>query len=142
MYRQLWLSGKLEVFTIVDAVEYERLSSGRWYLGTDGHVRGSCGDFSGLMHRLLMDSPDGMDVYHLNGDKADNRRLNLEVVTHAENVERNGFPRQIVEPHGFESMQSPVTCRAQFLPGYVAKQPRWTPTQLRERAELKARLGL
>jgi hypothetical protein len=38
------------------------------------------------LHRFLMQPPDGMEVDHINGDPLDNRRANLRVVTHGENL--------------------------------------------------------
>ncbi|OQY87141.1 MAG: hypothetical protein B6D41_12220 [Chloroflexi bacterium UTCFX4] len=37
-----------------------------------------------LMHRLILNAPQGMKVIHLNDDKMDNRRDNLRLVTAAE----------------------------------------------------------
>lgn len=39
------------------------------------------------LHRLLVDAPRGKDVDHRNHDTLDNRRRNLRVVTHAENMQ-------------------------------------------------------
>lgn len=43
-----------------------------------------------LMHRLIMDAPAGMVIDHINHDTLDNRRCNLRICTHAENI-RNGL---------------------------------------------------
>lgn len=38
------------------------------------------------LHRLLMNPQDGLEVDHINGDARDNRRSNLRVCTHSQNV--------------------------------------------------------
>lgn len=38
------------------------------------------------LHRVLLDFPYGNDVDHISGDKLDNRRANLRVCTHRENM--------------------------------------------------------
>jgi len=40
------------------------------------------------LHRFITDCPDGLGVDHLDGNKLNNRRDNLEVVAHAENMKR------------------------------------------------------
>ncbi|WP_457097485.1 HNH endonuclease [Lysobacter sp. P5_B9] len=61
----------------------------------DGYVRlGGYRDKTYLYaHRLVWETvngpiPDGLEIDHLNGDKADNRARNLEAVTKSENVRR------------------------------------------------------
>lgn len=50
------------------------------------YLRGADGRATSLgLHRLLMNPPEGMAVDHINGDGLDNRRVNLRIVTVAEN---------------------------------------------------------
>lgn len=39
------------------------------------------------LHRLIMGSPDGLQIDHINGDEFDNRRSNLRVVTAGQNLQ-------------------------------------------------------
>jgi hypothetical protein len=39
-----------------------------------------------LMHREIMNAPKGLSVDHVNGEKLDNRKSNLRIVTHSQNM--------------------------------------------------------
>lgn len=43
-----------------------------------------------LLHRVLMDAPGGMDVDHVNRNPLDNRRANLRICTHQQNLANTG----------------------------------------------------
>lgn len=74
---------------LVDTEDYGWLIRFKW----TAHIRGyaSChlpkseGGASFLMHRVIMDAPRGLEVDHINGNKLDNRRCNLRIVTKAQN---------------------------------------------------------
>lgn len=73
-------------FVKVSDKDYKRLLHlGPWYLSGKGYAIG--GD-NGLttMHRLLVSTDEGREVDHINGDKLDNQRRNLRVVTRSQNM--------------------------------------------------------
>lgn len=39
-----------------------------------------------LLHRLILNAPRDKEVDHINGDSLDNRKVNLRICTHAENL--------------------------------------------------------
>lgn len=59
------------------------------YVWTDhvaGYLYRTAGGKTQLLHRVIMDPPHGLSVDHANGDKRDNRRGNLRVCTHQQNM--------------------------------------------------------
>lgn len=80
---------------IVDESVYEKLATYKWY---SHHAMGKiyacryerCGEKKRksliLMHREIMLCPDGLCVDHINGDCLDNRKENLRICTHQQNL--------------------------------------------------------
>jgi hypothetical protein len=76
---------------IVDDEDFEFLNRRMWQFTTGGYVtttirRIGCRKTI-CMHRLVMNTPDGMDTDHINGNKLDNRKENLRICTTAENCQ-------------------------------------------------------
>lgn len=76
---------------IVDDCDYERLvAMGSWYFHLGYAVRKerlpNGKGHNVRMHRSILDAQDGIHVDHINGDKLDNRRSNLRLCTHVENL--------------------------------------------------------
>ena len=82
-------------YAIVDAEDYDRLSKYKWLALEKGrslyaktfHLNGK----SLHMHRLIMNAPPHLVVDHINHDGLDNRKKNLRLCTHLENL-RNARP--------------------------------------------------
>lgn len=82
----------------VDDADYEKVSPFKWSInGKAGYaVRGLVENGKArtqLMHRLIMDAPEGSRIDHVNGDKLDNRRRNLRFATRSQNAMNKGKPK-------------------------------------------------
>lgn len=80
-------------FAVVDAEDYESLAAKSWHI-SHGYARLSGGRRPGAkrqrvsMHRMILGlSANGQDTDHINRCRLDNRRSNLRVVTHAQNMQ-------------------------------------------------------
>lgn len=80
-------------FAIIDDSDFEWLNQWKWYASktkkntfyAQRQLYRKEGNLIILMHRLIMNTPNGMETDHKNGDGLDNRRENLRVATRTQN---------------------------------------------------------
>ena len=76
---------------VVDDEDYEILSQYRWRLSMKGYAertgikKGETARSTILMHREILKARHGMWVDHINRDKLDNKKKNLQLVTPSQN---------------------------------------------------------
>lgn len=82
-------------FALVDDEDFEFLNQWKWCLRNSGRYAGRC-DYKNnkwiLMHRVINNTPVGMETDHINRNKLDNRRSNLRSVTGCQNMMNVGVP--------------------------------------------------
>ncbi len=72
-------------FIKVDSDDFEMLAKYRWHITANGYASVSRKSGRVWMHRLIMNTPKGLFVDHINGDKLDNRKCNLRNATRSQN---------------------------------------------------------
>ena len=79
--------GSVQDFSIVDVESLDDVLALRWYRTYYGYAGSRFKGEGLLLHRVVLDleSGDGEQADHINGDCLDNRRANLRVVTAAQN---------------------------------------------------------
>ncbi len=79
-------------YALVDAGDYEWLSKWKWFARTDGkgawyaERATSKRPYILPMHRAILGASKGMEVDHINHNGLDNRRSNLRLCTHQQNL--------------------------------------------------------
>ena len=77
-------------YALVDDEDFLFLSRWKWCVSMmkagPYAVRRKPGGGTLLMHRIVVGAQKGLDVDHRNGNTLDNRRSNLRLCTHAENI--------------------------------------------------------
>lgn len=75
-------------YTLVDDEDFASLSKTRWYVSETEkgkfYVKGGSRPQI-YLHRFLMGSPKGKQIDHIDGDKLNNQKNNLRIVTHQQN---------------------------------------------------------
>lgn len=79
----------------VNSCDLDLVLQHRWNTNGSGHV---ATEYGIPIHRLLMNSPKNMDVHHINGNKLDNRRINLIMMTRSEHTSLHMRTRYAKQP--------------------------------------------
>lgn len=82
-------------FAIVDANDFDSLSKTKWFtLSSKNNVfYAVTGKRCKVMHRIIMNAPDGIFIDHINHDGLDNRKINLRFCTRSQNTMNQRKPR-------------------------------------------------
>lgn len=79
-------------YALVDKADYDWLNQWKWQFGSRQYAVKSNGKGRLIyMHRLIMNTPEGMDTDHINRNSLDNRRSNLRICTRSENCRNRGL---------------------------------------------------
>ncbi len=79
-------------FFLIDAGDFDFVSERTWFHGKRGYPvshtsrKSPEGQKTEPLHKYLLRPDDGFDVDHISGNKLDNRRRNLRVCSHQQNM--------------------------------------------------------
>lgn len=104
--------------TVIDLEDFKTLRNFKWFAQSQNQRGGkerfvaARKEYGGtiLMHRQIMQAPDGLDVDHINMDPLDNRRANLRVCTRSQNKANAGKHRD--NTSGFTGVNWNTTAKA------------------------------
>lgn len=102
----VFLTTKIRVgktWATIDRRDFKTLSQHNWYINNKGYAYAFILDENGkrkgvLMHRMIMQAPEGMDIHHINHNPLDNRRKNLTICTHQQNLQSLQKPKKKKAP--------------------------------------------
>ncbi len=79
---------EIKGYALVDDKDYKWLNQWNWYLLSSGYAVRGVGENNKviLMHREIMKPSKEMDIDHINSNPLDNRRENLRICTHSQNL--------------------------------------------------------
>ena len=82
------LSGKLGngKYMLEDIEDVPKVAHIKWHLSDSGYAINRYNHTTLRAHRLIMNTPKGMDTDHINHDKLDNRKSNLRICTRSQNL--------------------------------------------------------
>lgn len=109
---------------IVDEADFEIAASRKWYAAetAGGRFYAASKPKGGIvyLHRLILGAPSNVTVDHVNGDTLDNRRANLRIATHSQNM-RNSHVRRD-NTTGFKGVWAPTKSSPKFK-AYIGTAP-------------------
>ncbi|MBO2536294.1 HNH endonuclease [Rummeliibacillus suwonensis] len=99
---------KRPLIVLIDTADLKQISQYKWHVQQDSksdklYIATTIGKTVLLMHNLIIGKPPkGHVVDHINHSTVDNRRSNLKIVSHADNIRNRELDKPIVKQVGNE----------------------------------------
>lgn len=69
----------------IDDEDFPIVLAHTWHISYYGYVATHVNGIAVTLHKLIMNTPTGMDTDHVNGNKLDNTKFNLRICTRSQN---------------------------------------------------------
>jgi AP2 domain/HNH endonuclease len=102
-------NSKINRYALVDAEDFARINSVKWYLLKNRTKRYATARPSVLMHRLIMNPSKVEEVDHIDGNGLNNQKKNLRICSHSKNLRNRG--KQLNNTSGFKGVYRPKTSK-------------------------------
>ena len=86
--KKIYLGGQKLLFALVSEQDFDRINENYWHKKKSGRTHYARHPKLGMMHRVIMNCPEGLVVHHLDGNGLNNTRENLVICTAEENLKR------------------------------------------------------
>lgn len=119
------LSGKngKDKYMLVDVEDVPVIAKYKWHLSDTGYALNRSNHTNIRAHRLIMQTPQGMDTDHINGDKLDNRKSNLRICTRSDNLHNKiSTGAWLDKRRGTWQVEIRIDGRKEYLGAYKTKQ--------------------
>lgn len=84
--------GNEKARALIDLEDIDLVKEYRWSLSTLNYVKHNKENL--YLHRLIMNCPKSMEVDHINNNPLDNRKTNLRICTHKENLKNMSLSKR------------------------------------------------
>lgn len=89
----------VETFFRVDFEDSSRIMKYQWYISTRGYIQGNVNKVTTMLHRFIMNYSGEDTINHIDRDKLNNCKSNLQIVSHSDNtayrtryIGKSGYP--------------------------------------------------
>ena len=76
---------------LCDKEDWDKYCEYTWFLNNNGYARANINDKFILFHTLVLKHEEDFEIDHISGDRLDNRKQNLRIVSRGNNMKNKGM---------------------------------------------------
>ena len=103
--------GNIRDYCFIDIEDIEKISNHKWYLDNTGYISTTIDKKKIRLHRYLLNPPSSnVIVDHINNNKLDNRKSNLQLCNHIQNIQKSIRPTRTNKYRGVRKTKNNTYC--------------------------------